>query len=61
MSCMKQSYVSKADAKLAAKLLKKLGVNGCGRKGTVIKRGGRLRPYLCKEPDCQEWHLTSKK
>lgn len=58
MICGKQSYISKKDAKKAAVLLKKLGVNGTGRKGTVIRRG-RLRPYLCKK--CNEWHLTSKK
>ena len=56
--CIKQGYVSKKDAKLAAKCLRKLGVLGCGQKGTLIKRG-RLKPYLCKS--CGEWHLTSKK
>lgn len=60
MACFKQGYVSKKDAKHAAKLLKRLGVLGCGKKGTVIKRG-RLRAYLCKDPECGEWHLTSKK
>lgn len=60
MACFKQGYVSKKDAKKAAKLLKKLGVTGSGKKGTVIKRG-RLTPYLCKDSDCGEWHLTSKK
>ena len=58
MPCFKQGYISKKDAKKAANCLKILGVVGCGRKGTVIKRG-RLRPYRCKE--CKEWHLTSKK
>ena len=56
--CNKQSYISKKDAKHAIRLLKKLGSVGCGKKGTLIKRG-RLKPYLCKT--CSEWHLTSKK
>lgn len=64
MDCMKQGYVSKKDAKKAAILLKKLGVTGTGRKGTLIKRN-RLTPYLCKrctkEYKEDVWHLSSKK
>lgn len=63
MICRKQKYSSKKDAKLAIKLLTKLGANGYYKKGKLVKRK-RLRPYICKRCSTKTetvWHLTSSK
>ena len=56
--CFKETYLSKKDALLAGKLLRKLGVQDLYKKGKRIKIS-RFRPYLCN--NCNFWHLTSRK
>ena len=57
--CFKKSYVSKEDAELAAKLMRKLPeYQHLYVKGKLRKRS-RMNAYQYSK--CKEWHLTSQK